>query len=311
MMKTVRNAILTLFAMVAAYSCGGGSDSHVADEEEIRLLKIGRIDSVSIPSVIYPDSIRGAETLASLTAEAWILIDDGTGCLISEKNADKRMYMASLTKMMTCLLALERGRMDDSIYITEDVFISRDSRVRLGQGYLLADLIDEMMLTSDNDAAFAIAKHLGGSVDDFSRMMNEKAAYLGMDGTHFANPNGTPNDSNYSTARDLARLTRYAMCDSAFASIVGTAEKRVPLLDGRHMDCQNTNMLLKTYKGCIGVKTGFTRQAGNCLASAATRDDTTLILILLNSRTMNSRFTESASLLDYGFRVMKAFRSSK
>jgi D-alanyl-D-alanine carboxypeptidase len=94
------------------------------------------------------------------------------------------------------------------------------------------------------------------------------------------------------------------MADSLFAAIVGTREKKVPLTDGRHMDCQNTNALLSTYDGCIGIKTGYTRQAGNCLASAATRDGRTLFLVLLNSRSMRSRFTESAILLDYGFSVM-------
>jgi D-alanyl-D-alanine carboxypeptidase len=139
-------------------------------------------------------------------------------------------------------------------------------------------------------------------------MMNEKAEYLGMTHTHFANPNGVPNPNNYSTASDLIRLSRYCMRDSLFASIVGTIEKDVPLLDGRHMPCRNTNALLKTYEGCMGIKTGFTRQAGNCLASAASRDGVTLYLVLLNSRSMSSRFTESALLLDYGFNVMKAYR---
>jgi D-alanyl-D-alanine carboxypeptidase len=97
------------------------------------------------------------------------------------------------------------------------------------------------------------------------------------------------------------------MRDSTFASIVATRDRKVPLVDGRHMDCLNTNALLSSYQGCIGIKTGFTRQAGNCLASAATRNGTTLYLVLLNSRSMRSRFTESAILLDYGFRVMQEY----
>jgi D-alanyl-D-alanine carboxypeptidase len=99
------------------------------------------------------------------------------------------------------------------------------------------------------------------------------------------------------------------MADSAFAQIVGTVEKDIPLTDGRHMPCRNTNALLMTYEGCIGIKTGFTRQAGNCLASAATRDGVTLYLVLLNSRSMSSRFKESALLLDYGFQVMNAYKN--
>ena len=275
--------------------------------EQERLARINMIDSTSLSEVVNLDSIEGFEQLSSLTADVWMLIDDSTGCIISEKNADEQRPMASITKMMTCLLALENGQMNDTIEITQDVYIAKDSRVKLGDKYTMRHLIDEMMLLSDNDAAYALAKHIGGDTLKFCDMMNEKAAYLGMTHTHFANPNGMPNLNNYSTASDLVRLSRYCMRDSLFAAIVGTVEKDVPLLDGRHMPCRNTNALLKTYEGCLGIKTGFTRLAGNCLASAATRNGTTLYLVLLNSRSMSSRFTESAILLDYGFNVMKTY----
>jgi len=206
--------------------------------------------------------------------------------------------------MMTCLLALENGNMNDTIEITSDVFIAKDSRVYLGDRYRMDNLIYEMMLQSDNDAANALAKHVGGDISRFCEMMNEKAAYLGMDSTYFANPNGLPNIHHYSSCHDMMRLARYAMQDSAFARIVGTAEMDIPLIDGRHMRSQNTNVLLTTYDGCIGIKTGFTKEAGNCLASAVTRNGTTLYLILLNSRTMSSRFTESAILFDVGFKII-------
>ena len=291
-------AILTLAACRLSDSSGSRAP---LTPEQIRLQHINTIDSTTLQS----DSTAESELLSTLTAEAWMLIDDSTGCVISQRYANEPRFIASLTKMMTCLLALENGRMDDTVRITEDVYICRDSRVRLGEGYLLGDLITEMMLQSDNDAAYAVAKHIGGDTLTFCDMMNEKAAYLGMTNTHYANPNGMPAPDNYSSASDLIRLARYAMRDSTFAAIVGTKEKKVPLTDGRHMDCLNTNALLSTYDGCIGIKTGFTRQAGNCLASAATRDGRTLFLVLLNSRSMRSRFTESATLLDYGFRVLK------
>ena len=218
------------------------------------------------------------------------------------------MYIASLTKMMTCLLALEHGSDSDSVYITQSDYVSRDSRVKLDQGYLLRDLINEMMLVSDNDAAYAIARHIGGDTTAFCNKMNEKAAYLGMTATHYDNPNGLPNDSNYSSAYDQLRLVRYCMEDSVFAQVVGSREARVPLLDGRHMDCINTNRLLFTYDGCLGVKTGFTYQAGACLAVSAERDGVRLYVILLKSQNMRLRFKEAAVLLDYGFRVMSYLR---
>jgi len=278
--------------------------------EQMRLEKINVIDSATLRTVLNPDSMEGWEQISAISADAWMLIDDSTGYVISQKNANEPRFMASLTKMMTCLLALENGNMADTVQITNDVFICKDSRVRLGEGYLLGDLLYEMMLQSDNDAAYALAKHIAGDTLKFCDMMNEKAVYLGMSSTHFSNPNGMPAPDNYSTANDLLRLARYAMRDSVFAEIVGTTEKSVPLIDGRHMDCRNTNVLLSSYEGCFGVKTGYTRQAGNCLASAATRDGTTLYLVLLNSRSMRSRFTESAILLDYGYQVMRAYHDS-
>lgn len=293
--------MLVLLFLVAACRLGDATGSRAAlTPEQARLERINTIDSITLQTIFQPDSTQQAQ-LDALTADAWMLIDDSTGLVISQKYPDEPRFIASLTKMMTCLLALENGRMDDTIRITDDVFICRDSRVRLGESYLLGDLLWEMMLQSDNDAAYAVAKHIGGDTIRFCEMMNEKAAYLGMSNTHFANPNGMPAPDNYSSASDLVRLARYAMRDSTFATMAGTVEKQVPLTDGRHMDCRNTNVLLSTYDGCIGIKTGYTRQAGNCLASAATRDDHTLFLVLLNSRSMRSRFTESATLLDYGF----------
>ena len=300
--------LIMLLMVVVACQMSDKTGSRVAlTPEQLRLEKINTIDSFSLRTVLNPDSMDGWEQLSTLSADAWMLIDDSTGYIISQKYANEPRFMASLTKMMTCLLALENGNMTDTVHITNDVFICKDSRVRLGEGYLLGDLLYEMMLQSDNDAAYAIAKHIAGDTLSFCDMMNEKAAYLGMTNTHFVNPNGMRAPDNFSTANDLIRLARYAMRDSMFAEIVGTTEKSVPLIDGRHMDCRNTNALLFSYEGCFGIKTGYTRQAGNCLASAATCDGTTLYLVLLHSRSMRSRFTESAILLDYGFRVMQTY----
>ena len=299
---------LLALCVVIAIMIGCSEEAKPIDPERQRVEHINKIDSTTLRTILNPDTIEGADQLNALTADFWMLVEDSTGLVISERNADSLAYMASITKMMTCLLALEHGNMADTVQITEDVYVAKDSRVKPGDGYVLHDLIDEMMLVSDNDAAYAIANHIGGDTLKFCEMMNDKAISLGMGHTHFANPNGVPNKENYSTACDLIKLSRYCMSDSSFAQIVGTQEKDIPLIDGRHMPCRNTNALLKTYEGCIGIKTGFTRQAGNCLASAVTRDGITLYLVLLNSRSMSTRFTESAILLDYGFEVMKAYK---
>jgi len=311
-MKKIFIAITMMLAAGLA-SCGLGKDPEPPKTpEQIRLEEISRMDTTELLMRVNPDTIEGHTKLDSLSAEAWMLIDDSTGMVITAKNAYERRYMASITKMMTALLALENGTMTDTIEITRDVYINMDSRVRIGHAFLMEDLITEMMMISDNDAAYALAKHVAGDTLNFYDMMNRKAMYLGMDSTHFANPNGMPNDNNFSSAADLIKLARYCMRDSAFAAIVGTAEKKIPMIDGRHLDCRNSNALIHTYEGCTGIKTGFTRQAGYCLASQATRDGITLTLVLLNSRSFRSRFVESAAILDYGFRVMQAYkRNSK
>lgn len=314
-MKTILSSLiaalcwLTAVVLVVSSCSGKGGKVFIVNPEVERLTAACRTDSTTLRTILNLDSIEGFEQLCTLSAQAWILVDDSTGMVISQKYADEPRPIASLTKMMTCLLALENGVMKDTVSITEDVFVAKDSRVKLGDEYVMKDLVYEMMLQSDNDAAYALAKHIGGDTLRFCDMMNEKAAYLHMQNTHFANPNGMPNYENYSSASDVLTLARYCMRDSAFAAIVGTVEKDIPLIDGRHMPIKNTNVLLEKYKGCVGIKTGFTRMAGNCLASVATRNGTTLYLVLLGSRSMTSRFTESAILLDYGFRVMQAKNS--
>lgn len=292
--------------LLFCFACWSGKPDLTPEQK--RLQKIASIDT-TIYNYVQLDSVEGYDRLSGLTAEAWMLVEDSTGFVISQKNADKKLFIASITKIMTCLLALENGNLTDTLFVTDDVFITKDCWVKPGDGYQLGDLICEMMLMSDNDAAYTIAKHIGGDTLTFYDMMNQKAQYLGMDSTHFANPNGMPNNDNFSCASDLIRLSRYCMCDSLFREIVGTTETDLPLVDGRHLPCLNTNQLLATYEGCSGIKTGYTRQAAGCLASAATRDGSTLFLVLLGSRSRTSRFKESAILLDYGFNVMKTYQN--
>ena len=301
---------MKLVWLMIVIGCGNTATSEPPQrsQEELRREHAGRLDTIAMQRLFEPDVLQmWQDSLQSrITAEAWILVEDSSGMVISEKCARQRMYMASLTKMMTCLLALEHGHTNDSIVITRDDYVTRISRVKPDDGYLAGNLIREMMLESDNDAAYALARHVGGDTLTFCQMMNLKAASLCMNDTHFANPNGMPNNSNYSTAHDLLILSRYCMSDTTFAQIVSTASLEIPLLDGRHLSSLNTNVLLQQYKGCVGIKTGYTRQAGGCLAAAATRNGTTLYLILLKSRSCTSRFSEATILLNHGFRVMQA-----
>lgn len=315
-MKTILISIITILITIGSISCNTNGVEPAAppvrvSPERARLAHAVYLDTLSLLAPVNIDMIAGSAGLDTLTADAWMLVDDATGMVVSARNACKRRYMASLTKMMTALLALEHGRLADTITITEDVYVNRNSYVRPGESYVAHDLMHLLMMMSDNDAAHAIAKAVAGDTLQFYGMMNRKAQYLAMNGTHYANPNGMPNNNNYSCAADLVKLVRYCTRDSLFAAIVGTQEKNVTLTDGRYRACYNTNRLLGSYDGCSGVKTGFTRQAGFCLAATATRDGTTLALVLLNCPSSDGRFAESAALLDYGFNVMSAYRSGR
>lgn len=259
--------------------------------------------------IVDIDTVEGRQALDSVTAESWLLVEASTGYPIYGRNWTRQMQPASLTKMMTCILALENGHLNDTVYITEDVFVAKNSRVRLNDGYLKKDLLKEMMLFSDNDAAYAIAKQVAGDTLRFCKLMNQKAKDLNMRRTHFANPNGMPNEENYTTAEDLVKLVSYCMRNPRFAEIVATVEDDIPMADGRHMPLKNTNRLLEEYEGCIGVKTGFTNASGGCLAVAARREGVTLYLVLLKSR-YGKRFSEAPTILDYGFNVVKAAKKA-
>lgn len=295
-------ALVLTAALFLSSSCSCGADDKQQDTMGIRKNPYQILDL---------DTIPGRHDLDSVTAESWLLVEANTGIPIVGKNYNKRMFPASLTKMMTCILALERGQymMDDTIYISEDVFISKNSRTRLNDTYLMKNLLVEMMMLSDNDAAYAIAKHVAGDTTAFCNMMNKKARRINMNRTHFANPNGVPNPKNYSTAADLAKLVRYCMDNPQFAKIVSTIEEDIKLADGRHMPSKNTNRLLEEYPGCIGVKTGFINASGGCLAVAAQREGVRLYLVMLKSK-YGKRFSEAPIILDFGFNVAKAFKAS-
>ena len=213
------NILLVLGMSLFLLSCFSCDDGDTLTREELRLQKIALMDT-ALASYVRLDSIEGYDRLAGLSAEAWMLVDDYTGFIISEKNAASKRFIASITKMMTCLLALENGNMDDTVCVEAEDCLTRDAWVKAGDTYLLGNLIREMMLVSDNNAAYTIARHIGGDTLTFYAMMNDKATYLGMDSTHFASPNGMPNDSNYSCARDLIRLSRYCLSDSTTLCLV-------------------------------------------------------------------------------------------
>ncbi len=221
-----------------------------------------------------------------VSAVSAVAIDAKSGMALYSKNAENKMPMASTTKIMTAIVALENGRLEDVTEVSERAASAEGSSMYLekGEKISLINLLYGLMLSSGNDAAIAIAEHISGSEEEFVSLMNETAEKLGAKNTHFENPNGLPSDEHYSTAYDMAKITAYALKIPTFAEIVSTKTKKVPW-EGREYNriLNNHNKLLSMYDGCIGVKTGFTKTAGRCLVSAAERNGMTVICVTLNA----------------------------
>ena len=220
-----------------------------------------------------------------VSAQACIVIEQTSGRVLYKKNSQAELPMASTTKIMTALVALEEGNPNDTIKVSSSAASVEGSSMYLeaGETMTLKELLYGLMLSSGNDAAVAIAECFGG-IDAFVTMMNQKAKELGATHTQFANPNGLPNDAHYSTAEDMARITAHALNNPAFSEIVATKTYRIEG-EGKSYPrvLSNHNKLLRMYEGCIGVKTGFTKAAGRCLVSAAKRNEMTLICVTLNA----------------------------
>ena len=228
------------------------------------------------------------------SARSAILVDADSGRVLYEQNADERMLIASITKIMTAVVALENGKTTDTYTVTaEDMAEGSSMYLAVGETLTLEELLYGLMLSSGNDAALSVAHCVSGTVEDFVAEMNAKAEELGMHNTSFANPNGLDHENHYSTAWDMAVLTAYALQNAAFARIVSTKSITIGT-----RTLTNHNKLLSQYEGCIGVKTGYTKAAGRTLVSAARRDGQTLVAVTLSD---GNDWQDHASLLDYGF----------
>lgn len=231
-----------------------------------------------------------------------------TGTILYEKNGFVRMHPASITKIMTALLALENGRLEDLVTVSEEAAsqIGSSMYLRAGDVYTLEDLLYGLMLNSGNDAAWAIAEHIGGTADAFSDMMNRRAREIGAINTQFRNPHGLTDPNHYTTAFDIALIARTCLRHPYFRRLVSTREKEVIDASGQvESILANTNRLLWIYSGADGVKTGTTEAAGQCLVASATRGDMKLLSVVLASE---DRWADSAALLDYGFNNFRLLR---
>lgn len=222
----------------------------------------------------------------AISAQSAVLIDGNTGRIIFEKNAFEKRGMASTTKIMTGILALENSNPEKIATVSYKAASTEGSSMYLNSGekIKMESLIYGLMLNSGNDAATAIAENISGSVEDFAKLMNKKAQTIGMKNSSFSNPHGLDNAEHYSTAYDMALLTKYAMKNESFKKIVSTKRKNVELNGVENSRfLTNHNKLLSMYEHCIGVKTGFTKSCGRCLVSAAEKEGVMLIAVTLNA----------------------------
>lgn len=256
---------------------------------------------LSIALLCLPAEAAPTGSAPSVSAASALLMDADYGLILYEKDADRRLPMASTTKIMTALTALAHASGDTVITVPPDAVGVEGSSVYLaaGEKLTLCDLLYALLLQSANDAAAAIAIGIGGSIAGFADLMNAEAARLGLSDTHFANPHGLDAEEHYTTARELAIITRAALDVPLIRQIVGTVKATVP--QGDQPDARllvNHNRLLRTYDGAIGVKTGFTKKSGRCLVSAAERDGVRLIAVTLNAP---DDWRDHTAMLDYGF----------
>ncbi|RDI41286.1 D-alanyl-D-alanine carboxypeptidase [Falsibacillus pallidus] len=239
----------------------------------------------------------------SVSARGAVLIDQDTGRILYEKNANQKMRIASITKIMTAILAIESGEMNQDVKVSKKAVYTEGSSLYLKEGekVKLEDLVYGLMLRSGNDAAVAIAEHVGGSLDGFVYLMNKKAEEIGMKNTHFANPHGLDDHENhYSTAYDMAILMKYAMHNPEFKKISGTKVYHADDPDSEwERTWRNKNRLLtEKYEYCTGGKTGFTKRAKRTLVTTAAKDGQHLIAVTLNAP---DDWNDHITMYNYGF----------
>lgn len=258
---------------------------------------------ISLQTISFADEV-------SIKSEAAILVEVSTGRILYEKNSTEKMWPASTTKIMTALLTIEKCNLDDIVTVSETAISSIPSgyvtcNLQVGEEISVRDLLNALMIVSANDAAYVLAEYVGGSTVEFADLMNQKARELGCRETHFVNPNGIHDDRHYSTAYDLYLIATYAMKNEIFRELVSQTEGVLPATNkypNVDRTLKTTNALINPdstnyYKNAIGIKTGYTSQAGNCLVSEASRDGLEFISVVLNG----DRFPDSIKLFDYAY----------
>ncbi|MBH0180526.1 MAG: D-alanyl-D-alanine carboxypeptidase [Nitrospira sp.] len=244
----------------------------------------------------------------TVPAHSVLLKELRSGRVLYEYESEKRMSPASLTKIMSALVILERGHLDEQATISKNAARAPKTHLRLktGEVFRLGDLLKAMLIVSANDACLAAVEHVGGDEQQFVALMNAKAFELGLNDTHFSNGCGFDGAEHYSTAEDLARLSEAAMQNPVFRELVREEREMITPVSGhRAYLLHNTNRLLGQIPGVEGVKTGFTSKAGRCLIAKVSHNGRDLLLVILNSK---RRWNTAKSLIDYGLRASETIQ---
>ena len=237
-----------------------------------------------------------------LNSRIALIYDRASGNILFEKNGKKQTPMASTTKIMTSIVVLENANLKDTVTIDSKAAGTGGSRLGLKKNDKITvnDLLYGLMLRSGNDAAVALAIHVGGSIDGFAKMMNDKAKEMGLTNSHFVVPHGLDNAEHYTTAFELAKMADYALNIEKFKEIVSTKVTTI-YINGYAKSINNTNQLLGSVSGVYGVKTGFTNGAGRCLVSSCKRDDLDIITVVIGADTTKIRTSDTMKLIEYAF----------
>lgn len=291
-MKKIFYSILIFLLILLNFStvCAGDVDNEVDFEDTIEV------------------TASNVSELPKTNSRRYIVYDRISKSMIIGKNEDIKSAMASTTKIMTTIVILEKADLNEKVTVSAKAGGTGGSRLGLKRGdkASVRDLLYGLMLRSGNDAAVALAEHVGGSVKGFAELMNEKAIELGLTNTHFVTPHGLDDANHYTTALELAKLTDYAMDNETFAKIVGTKSTTI-YINNQSRQINNTNELLGVLNGVVGVKTGFTNNAGRCLVTETKRNNMDIITIVLGADTKKDRTKDSVNLIEYTFSKYKMY----
>lgn len=262
-----------------------------------------KISALLLGLMLLFSAVAAAQPLSNpdTSAAAACLIDAEDNAVLYGKDENRIMHPASTTKIMTAIIALESGKLDEPLVISQYAVNTEPSSLglKVGDRITLREALAGMLLVSGNDAAVAVAETVAGSVPDFARLMNEKAQELGAYNTHFVNPHGLTAQGHYSTAHDMAVIAAYAMKNPLFREMVGRTSYNMKYMDGSTKYVTTTNRFLKSgFPGANGIKTGFTNAAGDCLVASATRGLKTMIAVFYND---DYRWDDAQVWLEFGF----------